>query len=187
MEQVFRMFYNLEMLSDDKSFTIGVYRSGENLWILNNFKELEITSHKILYQINREIRQRKSTKYPIRKLHKKFKSTNALINYLLYKPYDILCFELEFKNGWKMKMGRYIDMTFYTNSSAERKQLIDTLFFIEGTKIDSKKLNEMESNFTYSIDINGKITKGTFKLPDEFWTKKEVDEWRKNEWKKINS
>ena len=187
MEQVFRMFYNLEMLSDDKSFTIGVYRSGENLWILNNFKELEITSQKILYQINKGIRQRKSTKYPIRKLHKKFKSTNALIYYLLYKPYDILCFELEFKNGWKMKMGKYIDMTFYTNTSAERNQLIDKLFSIEGTKIDSKKLNEMEYNISYYVEINGEITKGRIKLPDEFWTEEEVDEWKKNEWKKINS
>ena len=39
-------------------------------------------------------------------------------------------------------MGTYIDMTFYTNSSDDRNQLIKKLFSIEGTKIDSKKLNE---------------------------------------------
>ena len=187
MKQVIRMFDRIEMLSDKKSFSIGVYRSAESLWILNHFKEIEIKNHKILYQINRGIRQRKSTKYPISRLYKKFKSTNALIYYLLYKPYDILCFELEFKNGWKIKMGTYIDMTFYTNSSDDRNQLIKKLFSIEGTKIDSKKLNEMEYNISYYVEINGEMTKGKIKLPDEFWTKEEVNEWRKNEWKKFNN
>ena len=44
----------------------------------------------------------------------------------------------------------------------------------------------MEYNISYYIEINGEMTKGKIKLPDEFWTE-EVNKWRKNEWEKFNN
>ena len=182
MEQVFRIFYDIEMLSDNKSFKIGIWRSVENLWILNHLKNLKIKNHKILYQINHGFRQHKSTKHPIRRLRKKYTNTSDLLHYLFAKPYDILCFEMEFDNGWKMKGGTYIDMKFYTNSTSQRNQLIVKLFSIEGTNIEEEKLNTLEANYSYGINMHGGISQNhrDFKLPDEFWSEEEIEEWKKN-------
>jgi len=185
MQQVQRIFNDIEMLSDKKSFKIGVWDSVKNLWILNHFNHLKIKKHKIIYQINNGIRQHKSTKHPIRKLQNKQKDICSLLNYLIEKPYDILCFELELENNWKMKIGRYIDMTFYTNSTDERNSLITKLLSIEGINLDKKKLGELENNFSYHINIDGQIIRYSmdFKLPDEFWSKEEFEEWKKEYYK----
>ena len=80
-----------------------------------------------------------------------------------------------------MKIGRYIDITFYTNSTDERNNLITKLLSIEGIILDKKKLKELENNFSYHININGQITPYSldFKLPDEFWSQEEFEEWKK--------
>ena len=64
----------IELFSDKKSFSVDV-DTKTNLWLLMHFKHLEIKSKTLVYQVNKGIRQRKNTVYPIRKMRKKFKVT----------------------------------------------------------------------------------------------------------------
>jgi hypothetical protein len=41
---------SIELLSDDKSVRFGIDNALDHLWLLSQFKHLEITDKKILYQ-----------------------------------------------------------------------------------------------------------------------------------------
>ena len=170
----------IELFSNHKSFGLGV-DTQRNLWLLLHFKDLEIKSHTIFYQINNGIRQRKTTKHPIRKMRKHHKNTAELLAYLNNKSYVIRRLEIEFTNGWKIKQAPFIELKFYTNSIQERDKLINKLLSFAGQgPIDISKL---KCNFGYYfksatdlilIDPDG------LPMIDEFWSQEEIDKWKKD-------
>ena len=172
---------SVELLSNQKSFSLEVDTT-RNLWLLLHFKDLEIKHKTLLYQVDNGIRQRKSTKHPVRKMVKKHNTTAELLRYLSDKPYKIIHLELEFTNGWNIKQMPYIALRFYTNSTEERDKLITRLLSISGQgPIDIPMLEE---NYTYSFishDALVKVDPEGLPLPDEFWPEERVAEWRKDQ------
>tara|TARA_B110000003_G_scaffold177181_1_gene176620 strand:+ start:1297 stop:1953 length:657 start_codon:yes stop_codon:yes gene_type:complete len=169
---------DIELYSDRKSFSLGI-DTLKNLWLLLHLKDLEIKSKTVLYQVDNGIRQRKSTKHPIRKMRKPLKNTAELIKYLRDKPYKLNKLELEFANGWKIKQLAYVELKFYTNSSLERDQLINKLLKVAGQgPINASKL---EINYSYYFKSESKLIKINFDDlpdPDEFWSKEKVAQWK---------
>ncbi|MCH1400990.1 MAG: hypothetical protein L7U78_00545 [Schleiferiaceae bacterium] len=178
---------SVELFSNQKSFSLGVDTT-RNLWLLLHFKDLEIKHKTLLYQVDNGIRQRKSTKHPVRKMVKKHTTTAELLRYLSDKPYKIIHLELEFTNGWKIKQMPYIALWFYNNSTEERDKLITRLLSISGQgPIDISKLEE---NHTYSFishDTLVKVDPEGLPLPDEFWSEERVNNWKKEYDKIYNS
>jgi len=181
------LFETIELFSNQKSFSLGTDTT-RNLWLLLHFKHLEIKHKTLLYQVDNGIRQRKNTKHPVRKMVKKHNTTTELLSYLSDKPYKVRHLELEFTNGWKIKQMPYIALRFYTNSTEERDELITGLLSISGQgPIDIPKLEE---NYTYSFNSHDTLVKVDpegLPLPDEFWPKERVDEWRKDQVKIYNT
>lgn len=177
------LFDDIELFSNHKSFSLGVDTT-RNLWLLLHFKELEIKSKTLIYQVNNGYRQRKNTVHPQRKMQKKHKNTAELLDYLNTKSYDIRQLEIEFTNGWKIKQRPFIQLCFYANSTSERDDLIHKLLTAAGQgPID---VSNLEPNFSYSfighselvkIDIDG------LPFPDEFWPEEEVNAWKEAVWK----
>ena len=64
------LFDSIELFSNHKSFSLGVDTT-RNLWLLLHFKDLEIKSKTLIYQVNNGYRQRKNTVHPQRKMQKK--------------------------------------------------------------------------------------------------------------------
>lgn len=178
---------SIELYSNQKSFCCYLDTT-RDLWLLLHFQDLEIKHKTLLYQVDNGIRQRKSTKHPVRKMVKKHNTTNELLNYLSDKPYKIRHLELEFTNGWKIKQMPYIALRFYTNSTEERDMLITRLISISGQgPIDILKLEE---NYTYSFishDTLVKVDPEGLPLPDEFWSEERVNNWKKEYDKIYNS
>ena len=172
-----RLFESITLLSNRQSFEMFMGEVRDHLWFLMHFNHLEIDEHRIHYQENRGVRQRKNTVYPKRRLRKKFKDTASLLTYLDRKPYIIQSFEIQFTNGWKIKMLPFVSLIFYTNSQSERDLLIQKCFQISGlhpVNIDGLKLN-----YTYLIRLPGSLELlSDFVLPDEFWTKEQLREWQ---------
>lgn len=172
-----RLFESITLLSNRQSFEMFMGEVRDHLWFLMHFNHLEIDEHRIHYQENRGVRQRKNTVYPKRRLRKKFKDTASLLTYLDIKPYIIQSFEIQFTNGWKIKMLPFVSLIFYTNSQPERDLLIQKCFQISGlhpVNIDGLKLN-----YTYLIRLPGSLELlSDFVLPDEFWTEEQLREWQ---------
>ena len=171
---------SIELFSNHKSFSLQI-DTKRNLWFLLHFKHLEIKSKSLFYQVNNGIRQRKSTVHPVRKMQKKFKNTLELLDYIDYKPYDILRLEIEFTNGWKIKQQPFIYFRFYTNSTDERNELINKLISISGQgPVDILSLKE---NLTYFYRGSDKyellVNDDELPSPDEFWSKQKRDDWIK--------
>jgi len=177
------LFSSIELFSNHKSFSLWVDTT-RNLWLLMHFKDLEIKSKTLIYQVNNGYRQRKSTVHPQRKMRKKHNNTAELLDYLDTKPYDVRQLEIEFTNGWKIKQRPFIEFCFYTNSTSERDELIDKLLAISGQgPID---VSNLEPNFSYSFIGPSKLVKidtDGLPLPDEFWSEEELDAWRDAVWK----
>ena len=171
---------SIELYSNHKSFCLHV-DTIRNLWLLLHFKDLEIKSKTIYYQVDNGIRQRKNTKHPIRKMHKVHKNTAELMKYLSNKPYKIIKLELEFTNGWKIKQRPCIELGFYTNSTKERDELINRLLNIAGQgPIDVSKL---EINFSYYFKSELELVKiniDDLPSPDEFWSEEQLAQWKKD-------
>lgn len=177
---------SIELFSNHKSFSLGIDTT-RNLWLLLHFKDLNIKHKTILYQIDNGVRQRKSTKYPIRKMIKSFSNTAELLEYLSKKPYKIRQLELEFSNGWKIKQLPFIALWFYTNSSEERDNLIDQLISSSGQ--GPINLSTLKDNYTYSFNSHATLVQvdpNGSQLPDEFWSEERVIKWRKNQHKSYN-
>ena len=173
------LFGSIELFSNHKSFSLSVDTT-RNLWLLLHFKDLEIKSKTLIYQVNNGYRQRKNTVHPYRKMQKKHKNTAELLDYLSTKSYDIHQLEIEFTNGWKIKQKPFIQFSFYTNSTYERDDLIDKLLFISSQgPIDVSKL---EPNFSYSFRGHSKLVKidlDGLPSPDEFWPEERKETWKK--------
>ena len=172
------LFDSIELFSNHKSFSLGVDTT-RNLWLLLHFKDLEIKSKTLIYQVNNGYRQRKNTVHPQRKMQKKHKNTAELLDYLNTKSYDIYQLEIEFTNGWKIKQIPRVEFYFYTNSTSERDDLIDKLLAISGQgPID---VSNLEPNFSYSFTGHTKLVKidiDGLPFPDEFWPEEEVTAWK---------
>ena len=173
------LFDGIELFSNHKSFSLGVDTT-RNLWLLLHFKDLEIKSKTLIYQVNNGYRQRKSTLYPQRKIKKKHKNTAELLDYLNTKSYDICQLEIEFTNGWKITQRPFVEFCFYTNSTSERDDLIHKLLTAAGQ--GPINVSNLEPNFSYSfighselvkIDIDG------LPSPDEFWPEERRETWKK--------
>ena len=178
---------SIELFSNHKSFSLGI-DTARNLWPLLHFKDLEIKHKTLLYQVDNGIRQRKSTKHPVRKMVKKLNTTAEFLSYLSDKPYKIRHLELKFTNGWKIKQMPYIALWFYTNSTEERDELINRLLSISGQgPIDIPKLDE---NYTYSFISHNTLVKVDpegLPLPDKFWSEERVSNWKIEYYKIYNS
>jgi hypothetical protein len=93
MDTIENLIHSLELLSDKKSFSLGVHSTRSNLWLLLQFKHLTIKNKRINYRINNGYRQRKSTVHPVRTMQKNFDTTAQFLIYLATKSYDLLYFE----------------------------------------------------------------------------------------------
>ena len=173
------LFGSIELLSNHKSFNLSVDTT-RNLWLLLHFKDLEIKSKTLIYQVNNGYRQRKNTVHPYRKMQKKHKNTAELLDFLSTKSYDIHQLEIEFTNGWKIKQKPFILFSFYTNSTSERDDLIHKLLTAAGQ--GPINVSNLEQNFSYSfighselvkIDVDGLAS------PDEFWSEERREAWKK--------
>ena len=179
MEQPERLFSTLQLLSDDKSFELTMERAVQNLWILNHLNDLEIKAHRIFYQRHGGYRQRKTTKYPIRRMRKKFLNTAELLEYLVQRRIHLHVFELWFRNGWELSVAMNWKMQFRTNSAAQRNALAVRLLELEGIRINRNSMNSLKLNYMYWVTLSGEpILIDDSHLPDEFWSEDEVQAWR---------
>jgi len=174
-----RLIKDIELLSDQKSFSLGISNTAENLWFLMHFKKLEILSTVIYRQQYNEFRTSK-TKYPKRRLIKKFANTAEFLDYLSsnYRPTKrIFLYEIAFTNGWKIKEQAHIYFTIYTNSLEERNTLINHL--INSVGYDPVAIDSLEPNITYYFKASGSFEEYKSEvLPDEFWSEERLNEWK---------
>ena len=178
-----QLITNIELLSNQKSFRLGISNTSENLWFLMHFKKLEILNTVIYHQQYSEFRTSKTTKHPIRRLIKKFANTADFLDYLSpsSKPSKrIFIKEIEFTNGWKIKEQPHIYFTIYTNSLEERNTLIN--YLINSVGYDSIAIDSLEPNFTYYFKASGSLEKykSEIIIPDEFWGEERLEKWKED-------
>lgn len=177
MDTIENLIHSLELLSDKKSFSLGVHSTRSNLWLLLQFKHLTIKNKRIIYRINNGYRQRKSTVHPVRTMQKNFETTAQFLTYLATKSYDLLYFEFEFTNGWKIKERPQLEYYFYTNSTQERNDLIYKLFIISGQ--EQIIIGNLIENITYFYRADGSFyIVEDIPGPDEFWSEERKDKWK---------
>jgi hypothetical protein len=177
-----QLITNIELLSNQKSFRLGIINTSENLWFLLHFKELEILNTIIYHQQYSEFRTAKTTKYPTRRLKKKFANTAEFLDYISPSSKPSRRFyikEIEFSNGWKIKEQPQIYFTIYTNSLEERNTLINHL--INSVGYDPIAIDSLEPNVTYYFKSSGSLL--DYKLgvlPDEFWSEERLEKWKED-------
>jgi len=175
-----QLITNIELLSNQKSFRLGISNTSENLWFLMHFKKLEILNTVIYHQQYSEFRASKNTKYPIRRLKKKFANTADFLDYLSPSSKPSRRFfikEIEFTNGWKIKEQPHIYFTIYTNSLEERNTLINHL--INSVGYDPIAIDLQEPNVTYYFKASGSLEDYKFDVsPDEFWSEERLKNWK---------
>lgn len=177
MDTIENLIHSLELLSDQKSFSMGVHSTRSNLWLLLHFKYLTIKNKRIIYRINNGFHQRKSTVHPVRTMRKNFETTAQFLSYVATKSYDLLYFEFEFTNGWKIKERPQTEYYFYTNSTQERDELIHKLFLIGGQ--DPIIIDHLIENITYFYRADGtSYIVDDMPGPDEFWSEERKDKWK---------
>ena len=175
-----QLITNIELLSNQKSFRLGISNTSENLWFLLHFKKLKILNTVIYHQQYSEFRASKKTKHPIRRLKKKFANTADFLDYLSPSSKPSRRFfikEIEFTNGWKIREQPHIYFTIYTNSLKERNTLINHL--INSVGYDPIAIDSLEPNVTYYFKASGSVM--DYKLgvsPDEFWSEERLQQWK---------
>ena len=174
-----QLITNIELLSNQKSFRLGISNTYENLWFLLHFKKLEILNTEIYRQQYNEFRTTK-TKYPFRRLMKKFVNTADFLDYLSSSSSPtkrIFLREIAFTNGWKIKERRYTHFTIYTNSLEERNTLIN--YLINSVCYDPIAIDSLKTNITYYFKASGSLEDYKFDVsPDEFWSKERLEKWK---------
>lgn len=176
-----QLIKNIELLSNQKSFRLDI-NTIKGLWFLLHFKKFEILNTVIYHKQYSEFRQSKSTKYPTRRLTKKFANTADLLDYLSIINYrrsrNFYIYEIEFTNGWKIKESCHIAFTFYTNSVEERNTLINHL--INSVAYDPIAIDSLEPNYSYYFNASGSLMDANsgFIMPDEFWGKDRYEKWK---------
>lgn len=177
MHIIEHLIHSLQLLSDKKSFSMGVHSTRSNLWLLVHFKHLTIKNKRIIYRINNGFHQRKSTVHPVRTMRKKHATTAEFLTYLATKSYELLYFEFEFTNGWKIKEQPQTEYYFYTNATQERNELIHKLFLIGGQ--DPIIIEHLIENITYFYSADGtSYIVDDMLEPDEFWSEERKDKWK---------
>ena len=177
MDTIENLTHSIELLSDQKSFSMGVQSTRSNLWLLLHFKHLTIKNKRIIYRINNGFHQRKSTVHPVRTMQKNFDTTAQFLSYVATKSYDLLYFEFEFTNGWKIKERPQTEYLFYTNATEERNELIHKLFLIGGQ--DPIIIEHLIENITYFYRADGSFyIVEDMPGPDEFWSEERKDKWK---------
>lgn len=177
MDTIENLIHSIELLSDQKSFSMGVQSTRSNLWLLLHFKYLTIKNKRIIYRINNGFHQRKSTFHPVRTMRKNFDTTAQFLSYVATRSYDLLYLEFEFTNGWRIKEQPQTNFYFYTNSTQQRNELIHKFFSIGGQ--DLIKIENLIENIAYFYRADG-----TFYIvddmpgPDEFWSEERKDKWK---------
>ena len=175
-----QLITNIELLSNQKSFRLGISNTSENLWFLMHFKKLEILNTVIYHQQYSEFRTAKTTKYPTRRLKKKFANTADFLDYLSPSSKPSRRFfikEIEFTNGWKIKERFFTHFTIYTNSLEERNTLINHL--INSVGFDPIAIDSLEPNITYCFKASGSLEDYKFDVsPDEFWSEERLKNWK---------
>jgi len=175
-----QLITNIELLSNQKSFRLGISNTAENLWFLMHFKKLEILNTVIYHQQYSEFRTAKNTKYPTRRLKKKFANTAEFLDYLtpISKPSRrFFIKEIEFINCWKIKERFFTHFTIYTNSLEERNTLINHL--INSVGYDPIAIDLLEPNVTYYFKASGSLEDYKFDVsPDEFWSEERLKKWK---------
>ena len=175
-----QLITNIELLSNQKSFRLGISNTSENLWFLMHFKKLEILNTVIYHQQYSEFRTAKTTKYPTRRLKKKFANTADFLDYLSPSSKPSRRFfirEIEFTNGWKIKEQPHIYFTIYTNSLQERNTLINHL--INSVGYEPITIDTLEPNITYYFKASGSLEDYKFDVsPDEFWSEERLKKWK---------
>ena len=180
-----RLIESIKLLSNQKSFVLGIANARQKLWLLLHLKSLRIKTYKIHYRINNGVRQRAKTVHPIRRMRKKFSGTDQLLDYLENKSYELLCMEILFENGWSFKEHSNHYFRFYTNSIHDRNDLIMKFMKIAGH--DDVPFKELSLNIKYYISSSGKFDDLSFgESPDEFWSKEKTDDWFKK-WNNENN
>ena len=180
-----RLIESLELLSNQKSFVLGIANARQKLWLLLHLKSLKIKTYKLHYRVDNGIRQRANTVHPIRQMRKKFSSTAHLLDYLYYKSYELLYLEIFFENGWSFKEQSNHYFSFYTNSIHERNDLINKFMKIVGH--DEVSFKDLKLNITYFLSSLGEFYDLDLgQSPDEFWSKEKTENWIKNYNKKMN-
>ena len=174
-----QLITNIELLSNQKSFRLGISNTAENLWFLMHFKELEILNTVIYRQQYNEFRTSK-TKYPTRRLMKKFANTADFLDFLspISGPTKrIFLYEIAFANGWKIKERFFTHFTIYTNSLEERNTLIN--YLINSVCYDPIAIDALEPNITYYFKASGSLKDYKSEVsPDEFWSEERLNEWK---------
>jgi hypothetical protein len=177
MDTIENLIHSIELLSDQKSFSMGVQSTRSNLWLLLHFKHLTIKNKRIIYRINNGFHQRKSTVHPVRTMRKNFDTTAQFLSYVATKSYDLLYFEFEFTNGWKIKERPQTEYCFYTNATEERNELIHKLFLIGGQ--DPIIIEHLIENINYFYRADGSFyIVEDMPGPDEFWSEERKDKWK---------
>lgn len=180
-----RLIESLELLSNQKSFVLGIVNARQNLWLLLHLKSLKIKTYKLHYRVNNGIRQRAKTVHPIRQMRKKFSCTAKLLDYLEDKPYELLYLEIFFENGWSLKEQSNFYFRFYTNSIHERNDLINK--FMKLAAQDEVPFKDLSLNITYFLSSLGEFYDLDLgDSPDEFWSKEKRDGWVKK-WTQENN
>jgi hypothetical protein len=145
-----------------------------------HFKKLEILNTVIYHQQYSEFRTAKTTKYPTRRLKKKFANIAEFLDYLTpsSKPLKrIFLYEIAFTNGWKIKERFFTHFTIYTNSLEERNTLINHL--INSVGYDPITIDTLEPNITYYFKASGSLEDYKFDVsPDEFWSEERLKNWK---------
>jgi hypothetical protein len=177
-----QLITNIELLSNQKSFRLGISNTSENLWFLMHFKKLEILNTVIYHQQYSEFRTAKTTKYPTRRLKKKFANTADFLDYLTPSSKPSRRFfikEIEFINGWIIKERFFTHFTIYTNSLEERNTLINHL--INSVGYDPIAIDSLEPNITYYFKASGSLEDYKFDVsPDEFWSEERLKNWKED-------
>lgn len=177
MNTIENLIHSIELLSDQKSFSMGVQSTRSNLWLLLHFKHLTIKNKRIIYRLNNDFHQRKSTVHPVRTMRKNFENTAQFLSYVATKSYDLLYFEFEFTNGWKIKERPQTEFLFYTNTKQERNAIIHKLFLIGGQ--DPIIIEDLIENITYFYKADGtSYIVEDMPGPDEFWSEERKDKWK---------
>ena len=175
MEQFPRLFFNIELLSNNKSFKMGAYRPLQNIWLFNHFNHLDIYKHVIHYQVCNT----KGLEKPASKLRKKFQKTGKLVEYLTSKNYLYHHFIIEFTNFWKIKSQFGCWLVFHTNSQEERDDLICKLFQIDGITINKESISQFKYNYSYESDLYGNFKIDPYSwTPDDYWDEETMGKWR---------
>lgn len=152
---------------NEGSFELDLGNNRHQLWVLQHLGHLEIKEHEIYYQINRGIRQRKKTEYPVRKMRQRFKTTHELLHFFFIHRYDLHWLKISFTNGWKLEELPYVSFIFHTNNLTERNLLLELFFGVAGIPLQAIQTLKLGSSYYVSMNHKGPFVQEYIPAKDE--------------------